>query len=386
MSDAVKELEALIDLAKEPSSEKRRSLLRGITDSFVQNGNELSVEQSHSYAEIMKQLSADMESEIRGELALKLAPLGYSPHSIIQALAQDEIQVARPILEQSPVLTEDDLAEICKAHSQEHLRAVTKRPEVSSRLSGIIVSRGDDQTVHSLLENERVELNTETMARIAVRARKAKLLQDPLIERKDISKDVLVGLYSSVAKELKDKILKAYKEFDAENVEPAIDQLTDNLSQAKAYSIEDHIEDLHRAGRLTEAQLLKFVEERKLMEFLAAFAKMMNIDIATAQLVMDDQSGKSLVVVCKSKNISPSVFKSIAMSAFTSITNEPSELLPLVNIYRRFDVENAERVMRFWSTRSAMDTHADLAPQNLKSTDNEPAKEDVAKTEQTVFA
>ena len=114
MSETFAELEELIALAKEPSSEKRRALLRRITDVFVQGGDEFSHGQSFEFGGIMYQLSQDFEVQIRAELSNKLSHVDQAPRNLIQALANDEIEVARPVLEQSNVLTEDDLIDVCQ--------------------------------------------------------------------------------------------------------------------------------------------------------------------------------------------------------------------------------------------------------------------------------
>ena len=66
-------LHDLIALANEPSSARRRELLRGVTDLFfagdgAHGGGELAL-----FDDVMGQLASDMEEAVRGELASRLA-------------------------------------------------------------------------------------------------------------------------------------------------------------------------------------------------------------------------------------------------------------------------------------------------------------------------
>ena len=63
----------LLDLAKEGSSEKRRELLRQITDVFLADPPERSDRESMLFDEIVGAVAADLETQVRIELARKVA-------------------------------------------------------------------------------------------------------------------------------------------------------------------------------------------------------------------------------------------------------------------------------------------------------------------------
>jgi hypothetical protein len=81
-------LQDLIDLAKEPSSEKRRVLLREVTDLFFANperrGGELTL-----FDDVLTQLAGEMEEAVRVELAVRLAPTQSPPFKLVRILATD---------------------------------------------------------------------------------------------------------------------------------------------------------------------------------------------------------------------------------------------------------------------------------------------------------
>ncbi len=351
MTDTNNELEELIELAKEPSSDRRRALLRKITDVFLRDAGSHSDSQSESFGDIMHQLAYDLERDIREELSNRLASVEFAPHQLIRALAHDEIDVAKPVLEQSPVLTEDDLIEVSQKHDQEHLQAITSRSEIGERLSRVIVERGDDVTVEKLLKNEQARIAPDTAEKITDRAKTSVRLQEPLIGRSDVTQEMLVDLYKHVADEIKQKIITICKDIGADQIAPMLDQMTKELAESKAVTAEEKIENLARKGALTENQLVKFVKNRQAMEFLLTLARMTDLDVRIIRRIIEDKSGKSLIVICKAHRMSPVTFKEIALSPLTGIASDPSHMLPLLTIYNRFNVENAQRVMRFWKAR-----------------------------------
>ena len=102
----------LLDLAKEGSSEKRRELLRQITDVFLSDPPERTDRESMLFDEIIGAVAADLETQVRVELAKKVAVSNVAVHRTARRLAMDVIEVARPVIENSKSLSEADLLEV----------------------------------------------------------------------------------------------------------------------------------------------------------------------------------------------------------------------------------------------------------------------------------
>ena len=125
----------LLDLAKEGSSEKRRELLRQITDVFLADPPERSDRESMLFDEIVGTVAADLETQVRIELARKVAVSNVPVQRTARRLAMDVIEVARPVLEHSKALSEADLIDVIQAKSQDHMMSVTKRPHIGENVS-----------------------------------------------------------------------------------------------------------------------------------------------------------------------------------------------------------------------------------------------------------
>jgi len=160
----------LIELAREQSSEKRRELLRQVTDAFLAASEPRSEREAELFDEIVGVVASDMETQVRAELANKIASSKLSVRRTARRLAFDDIEVARPIIERSTALTQSDLVEVVENTSQDHLMAVTRRPDIGETVSSALVARGSDTVVASLLGNDTARISRETFERVVDRS------------------------------------------------------------------------------------------------------------------------------------------------------------------------------------------------------------------------
>ena len=100
----------------------------------------------------------DGEPLVRSVLADSLKRQGRVPRDIVLTLARDEAQVARPILSHSPLLTDDDLAEIARTGSRSHRLAIAERDALSPALAETLYETRDSIVVRRLLVNDGAAL------------------------------------------------------------------------------------------------------------------------------------------------------------------------------------------------------------------------------------
>ena len=89
-------LPQLIALAEEGSSEKRRALLRELTEHFFGAPTRTEAEEG-LYGDVMARLADDMETAVRSELAARFAEAPDAPRTLIRRLANDEASVAEAL-------------------------------------------------------------------------------------------------------------------------------------------------------------------------------------------------------------------------------------------------------------------------------------------------
>ena len=110
-------LENLIALAQEPSSDKRRALLEGVTDLFLDKGANFGAREQELATDILISVAPRVEVDARAAMSQRLADLDSAPARLVSQLARDMIEVARPILQRSGVLSDEELVEIVNSAS-----------------------------------------------------------------------------------------------------------------------------------------------------------------------------------------------------------------------------------------------------------------------------
>jgi uncharacterized protein (DUF2336 family) len=199
----VTKLHDLIALAKEPSSQKRRELLREVTDLFFANPDHRAGEMA-LFDDVMTQLAGEMEDAVRTELAERMAPAAQAPVKLVRGLAADEsIDVARPILEGSRALTDADLLAVARDRGQEHLQAISRRETVSPQVSEAIVERADDVTLGVLISNDGARLSRQAHEAVVDRAGSNPALHAAVVNRRALPIDLLNEMYFVVESQLR---------------------------------------------------------------------------------------------------------------------------------------------------------------------------------------
>ena len=119
--------EDICDLGHGDGVDMRPTLLRVLTDLYLQRPTH-TTEDERYYTELALRLIEATDVPERAALAARLAPFPSAPRAVIERLARDIIDVARPILERSPCLSAADLAAIAQDRGGAHAEIIAMRP------------------------------------------------------------------------------------------------------------------------------------------------------------------------------------------------------------------------------------------------------------------
>ena len=128
MSAIFPKLEGLDSLARRDGVDIRPTLLRVLTDLYVQKPAHTSEEERH-YTELALQLIDSVDLQTRATVAKKLGPYQGTPPSIARRLARDVIEVADPILRHTQVLTVAELDAAARDFGINHAVVIAARRE-----------------------------------------------------------------------------------------------------------------------------------------------------------------------------------------------------------------------------------------------------------------
>lgn len=356
MSDKIERLKNLVHLARETTSEGRRKLLREVTDLFLETPETLNKNEVAQFGDIMGQIAYDLEMSVRRHLAEQLAGVDAAPHGLVTKLANDEIEVARPVLQESGVLRGEDLLEVVKIRSQEHLLAVSVRENVSKRVADGLVARGNDSVLESLAKNKGAQLSHAAMETMMSRAEANEALQEPLVMRSDVPPELLKKIYSHVSSVLRDHILSSG--LDVSQVDGLMAETLDWFQSVEKEHIPSPAEKFiirkEKLNQLNKELLLQLAQQGKIPEFVAGMARLGKLDTATARRAILDQGGEKLAVVCKAIDFDAAAFSNLLILTDPDGKLSQVERDALLGVYDRITMEAAQRAMRFLRTRQSM--------------------------------
>lgn len=349
----------LIDLAKEPSSSRRRDLLRQVTGIFMSHPEEINGTEMELYDTVMSQLSADMETMVRAEISTTISQVRNAPMGLLRRLASDDIAVAEPILTRSKALSENDLMHIVRTQGQDHLRAVSKREEVSESVSGVIVTRGDDDTLHSLLSNDGARLSRASNEEAIQRAQANPALHEVVVNRRDMPVDLVNDMYFVVEARLRERIMQENDKLDPSMLEQALSRGREKVAVAYGSFPEDYaritqeVEALRSNSRLTPALLAKYMRDPNPTYFLVALSQMADIDFLTARHVVEKKEIDALAIACKAADLDKALFLTYAMIMLADQENAMGKASEYARLYAELPRDTALRTIRFWRMRRA---------------------------------
>lgn len=189
MTEASESLRAFANfrvLNGEADAAERDHLIRNLAQLFSYVSDRCDDEQVAQYDEVLCQLADIVETEARAHVAKLLAPLERAPGSVVLRLANDVIEVARPLLEFSNVLSDDDLIEIAEHQSEAHRVAIASRKGLAGRVGEAIATFGAEPSLTRLLNNDEATLSYRAVEKIAERALENQAFAQMLRGRPDI--------------------------------------------------------------------------------------------------------------------------------------------------------------------------------------------------------
>lgn len=308
--------------------------------------------------QILRHLLDVAQLEIRKMLAEDLATIDTLPIDLVMKLACDEIPIARPILENSPILKDPNLIEVALKMGREHQISISKRRNISEELANALIEAGDATVVQNVLDNESIFLSPPTFETVVDMACEEPSLQPSVIKRPEMNSAAASKLYWWASQEIKKSIMKHYP-IDSEtlnkSIDVAIQKLVDNCEPSKTV-VSDRQKDLAR--KMTAAQsvnsdfLIQLLRMRQYALFKYVFSLYVRLTEAIVTDVIDDVGGKRLALICKAMLFEKSRFATLFLLARSARTGEhvvdPNELNHTLKYFEKINRSEAEKILESW--------------------------------------
>ncbi|MGJ3260879.1 MAG: DUF2336 domain-containing protein [Rhodospirillales bacterium] len=266
----------------------------------------LTEEESEQLAEmtfqVLEILAQDQTPQIRAIIADEVKHLHNVPRRIIKRLAEDaEITVAGPILEYSPLLTDEQILQIVTSGLRGGaLEAVARRRNISNRISQAVVDQDEDPATAELLRNQTAEISEKLMGEIAMRAETRPDLHLPLVDRRSLSKGTLKRIAMFVSAALVDRMISSNKmEEDLAHelrmaVRERINAGETEDDKPKSNIDAKHADKLFKDGKLDEYAVLDAIDEGNVEFLQRSYELLTDLSASHVEKMLTSESAKGL--------------------------------------------------------------------------------------------
>jgi uncharacterized protein (DUF2336 family) len=250
--------------------------------------------------ETLERLAADQAVRVRAILAEEIKSLDCVPAHIVQALARDvEETVSIPILEYSPLLSDADLIEIIaegKVHAV--LSAIARRKPVSPNVSDAVVSALDIPSVATLLANPDAKIRERTLDAIIEQAERISVWQDAVCVRADLSRRAIKRLASFVSIEWVERLAKRHG-LDDDTKTHLNRQLRARCEESDTASARDdsalrQVEAAAKAGKLDDSFLENAIDSGNREVVVLALSKSAQLSDSIVRRMLMTRSAKPI--------------------------------------------------------------------------------------------
>ena len=280
-------------LISDPSPESRAATMLRVGAAY---GAESLAETERELAlAIIQAILPDVELALRCQLSESLQHSTQLDRRLALQLAKDVIDVATPLLTQSPVLTDADLVEIITGTSPAHIRAVAQRAVLSTDVTGAIIQYGDEAAVLRIAANSNAAINADGFHRALNRFPDHTRLNETMSLRSALPLAIVERLATVVTGKVLERLIQRYA-LPAQRVSSILHHsrehfLLTSMGGHLAEELRDFADRLEENGLLSGSLVLRALAIGQFAFLLQALSVKSGIAIGNIRKLMSDDGG-----------------------------------------------------------------------------------------------
>ncbi len=353
-SARVREIETLVELARDKSQQSRSIIVAAINDLYSDEEQLLSDQDRAIMLDIIRRLIHDVEKSVRRALAEHLATRADAPEDLIATLANDEFEVAYPILVKSDVLKDPELIEIVQHRTMEHQVAIAIRSSISEQLSDALVETDNEEVVTTLLSNQGAAISNSTMNHLVEQSTEVLGYQGPLVHRHDLSPELVKNLYWGVSAALRQHIIHNY-ELDPSDIDETM-EITVKKALGEEIVGPDQANGMQGPGAQADEDdvhiLIRLLRQGEIPMFLDKFTSLTRLRLVLVRRLLFEPGGEGLAIACKAIGLDKSTFVLIFLrfrqGRLGDKEVEKQELSRSLSFFDETSIVAARSILRRW--------------------------------------
>jgi len=243
--------------------------------------------------EILRVMAADAAELVRRAVAVTLRASPMMPRDVAMRLAKDVESVSLPVLNFSPVFTDDDLCEIVRIGGPLRQVAIASRPMVSERVTTTIVEHGVEKAVETACANDNASFAEQTLKAVVERFARSEAVLTAVAYRNALPLAVTERLIDMVGDKLRDHLINHQAlspelalQIAVGSKERATIDLVDQAGRAP--DVKAFARHMNSAGRLTPSLLLRGLAHGHMVFFEWAMSELAGVPHHRTWLMIHD--------------------------------------------------------------------------------------------------
>ena len=294
-------------LARDPDETVRQSVAVRVALDVAGIGSERRSQHRKITLEVMETLALDAAEKVRSRLSNAVKDAASAPpeviRRVIEVLARDTaLEVAGPVLQHSPLLSDEFLIGIIKApRNTGAVTAVSRRDGVSSRVSDAVAASGDDAAIAALLANDSAQIREATLDSLIDLAPSRPTWHAPLVARPKLSAGHVGKLARFVAMALVEELRKR-TDLDDEASAQLADAMSKRIEEAGTRTTATTAEGtralaMHGQGQLDEMALGEALTAGRRAFVIAALSVRSGLTEAVVHSMMSSGNAKAVTAL-----------------------------------------------------------------------------------------
>lgn len=335
--------------------ESRTRALWHTTDLMI--AGRYSEDEIWTFGEVVGRLADEIEVAARARLARRLACFDRAPRNIIHQLAfDDSIAVAGPVLQQSERIETDALVDNANTKSQSHLLAISKRKSIEAKVTDVLVTRGDQEVVNSVANNNGARFSDFGFLRMIQRAEGDSILAERLGLRNDIPRQLFQQLIAKASDDVRQR-LQRERPAMVDQIQSSVAEVTGELQSkfgpvSRSYFVAKRVVTTqHRLGNLNESSISGYARAHKIEEVTIGLSLLCALPVDVIERALFDKNRETLLILAKALDFSWATTMALLFLGAKDHRVTAKELRDTETEFSRLTIETSRSVLEFYQSR-----------------------------------
>lgn len=345
----------LVALAKDRSLSGRRRMAVQFSDAYLTASAQFTHRERTIALEILTSVLADASLELRRELSQRLAREGGVPRKLIATLANDVIEVARPILQHSVDLESGELLNVIRHKTTAHRIAIANRHSIDDNVIEALTEKGEIDVARALLNNIAIHIPDSALRRMAAHALESGEIGEAIALRPELTTEIAEKIYWMVSNEIKAQIKSGF-DLDGNKLDKVLQETVEQLArrQSNPATRRNIAQRLIASGRVDAPMLIDILKNRGTDLFKELLGNLTKFEPKVVEILCRTECSEPLALVCRALGFAKTETASLLMLVHDRIAGQtqfnPASLADALTTFARLTQGDAKTVMWQWQS------------------------------------